>query len=588
MSNSRGKPSQKYDDHSPHPSGPTPHHADPLPHPAKPSPHPSGPSPHPSGPTPRRENPPPHHADPLPHPAKPSPHPSGPSPHPTGTSPRPVNPSVNQQQQQVKPKQKVVVIKRYFVILESLFLFVGMVTYMADLITDIVVGFQYILLHDYFWSGLTFAFVIIPSITIQYFSFRWFVIDSQHSLKPKHVSFLKRIWDWFVWLIVHILQLGALKRYWRTIKYCWRSHEHPDYYDLSIYEYRDITMLRLLEAFMEAAPQLVLQVYIMTQQSDIYWLTVSSAIISLASLSWGLEAYHKALRESCSNKNNLGYVGLTFRIIWRTFTITARVISLALFASYYKWLIFPLIGIHWVGMTLWLVYQDTDFCTTRLEEVLFDAVIGIIHIFCFFNMKEGRTRYRALFFYTIIFVENTIMFALWYHHDGQQRGYGLPALVFVWGGFFLGLVVMLFYYRCLHPNGNIRLWGGGPPIKPNWKPVLQVDGSAVYDNPGRDEVDGPIPWSDIIIPAATRGCHGNLFTNRGRRYCYWRTEDGTCPCEEPLPNGDLRTTTVQPGVTVADPTMIRIIDQENGRCDCNGETVNCCDKNGKPRIETLL
>ena len=47
---------------------------------------------------------------------------------------------MNQQQQQVKPKQKVVVIKRYFVILESLFLFAGMVTYMADLITDIVVG----------------------------------------------------------------------------------------------------------------------------------------------------------------------------------------------------------------------------------------------------------------------------------------------------------------------------------------------------------------------------------------------------------------------------------------------------------------
>ena len=57
------------------------------------------------------------------------------------------------------------------------------------------------------------------------------------------------------------------------MKYGWRSQERPDYYDLSVYEYRDITMLRLLESFMERAPQLVLQVYIMTQQEDIYWLT---------------------------------------------------------------------------------------------------------------------------------------------------------------------------------------------------------------------------------------------------------------------------------------------------------------------------
>ncbi len=40
-----------------------------------------------------------------------------------------------------------------------------------------------------------------------------------------------------------------------------------------VYEWRDLTMLRLLEAFLESAPQLVLQVYIMTQMPKVFWLT---------------------------------------------------------------------------------------------------------------------------------------------------------------------------------------------------------------------------------------------------------------------------------------------------------------------------
>lgn len=58
-------------------------------------------------------------------------------------------------------------------------------------------------------------------------------------------------------------------------------------------------------------------------------------------------------------------------------------------------------GVHWFAMTLWLVVQDTDFCATWWEERLFNAVVGVIHIFCFFNMKEGRSRWRMVSFYTV-------------------------------------------------------------------------------------------------------------------------------------------------------------------------------------------
>ena len=62
-------------------------------------------------------------------------------------------------------------------------------------------------------------------------------------------------------------------RYWRTLKYGLKSRKDHRYYKMMVYEYRDITMLRLLEAFMESTPQLVLQVYIMVETQNLYWFT---------------------------------------------------------------------------------------------------------------------------------------------------------------------------------------------------------------------------------------------------------------------------------------------------------------------------
>ena len=65
-------------------------------------------------------------------------------------------------------------------------------------------------------------------------------------------------------------------RYIRCLRYGWKSRSKPEdekYHNSMVYEWRDLTMLRLLEAFLESAPQLVLQVYIMTQKPRVFWLT---------------------------------------------------------------------------------------------------------------------------------------------------------------------------------------------------------------------------------------------------------------------------------------------------------------------------
>ncbi|XP_054771951.2 XK-related protein 4-like [Lytechinus pictus] len=346
--------------------------------------------------------------------------------------------------------------KGNFTLIDALFFIVGMALYIADHVTDIVVGVQYWRRGDTLWSAMTFVFVFVPSLVLQYFSFRWFVLDTRENGKDGPKALKKPLRAWCQWLITHALQLGAIKRYWRTVKYGLRSRRDIKYYNMMIYEYRDLSMLRLLEAFMESAPQLVLQVYIMLESEEFHWLTAASAVVSLSSLAFSLESYHNVLRVSRKDRLNISYLGVTFRILWRLFTITARVIAMALFACIYEWWLLIVAGAHWFVMTAWLIWQKTEFHNAMRDEIPFDAVVGIIHIFCFFNMKDGHTRYRALAFYAVIFIENTILLVLWYQkQESREKIYAIPAFGFVWGGFFVGLLFMALYYTSCHPTDDI-------------------------------------------------------------------------------------------------------------------------------------
>ena len=88
------------------------------------------------------------------------------------------------------------------------------------------------------------------------------------------------------------------------------------HYNIYIEQWRDITMLRLFEVFIESAPQLVLQLYILAynrhfdKEKD--WLTALSACFSLLSLSTSIVSYSKALRDASENKGNT-YFSLKFK-----------------------------------------------------------------------------------------------------------------------------------------------------------------------------------------------------------------------------------------------------------------------------------
>ncbi|KAM7405302.1 hypothetical protein PAMP_012575 [Pampus punctatissimus] len=256
---------------------------------------------------------------------------------------------------------------------------------------------------------------------------------------------------------IHALYLGAQSR--------WHSNGPRRHFHWRLmFESADITMLRLLEAFLKSAPQLVLQLSIMIHGNVVLPLQGLSASASLVSLAWMIASYQKVLRDSRDDKLPMSYKAVIAQMLWHFFTIGARTVAFALFASVFQLYFGIFIVSHWCIMTFWIIQGETDFCMSKWEEIIYNMVVGIIYIFCWFNVKEGPSRFRMIVYYSVTLAENVALTAAWYTYRGTHPSdsYALVVVCLVACSFALGTFFMLVYYCWLHPDGPIlgSQWGG--------------------------------------------------------------------------------------------------------------------------------
>ncbi|XP_071368500.1 XK-related protein 7-like, partial [Centroberyx affinis] len=256
---------------------------------------------------------------------------------------------------------------------------------------------------------------------------------------------------------IHALYLGAQSRWHGDGP---RRHFHWRL----MFESADITMLRLLEAFLKSAPQLVLQLSIMIHGNAVLPLQGLSASASLVSLAWMIASYQKVLRDSRDDKLPMSYKAVIAQMLWHFFTIGARTVAFALFASVFQLYFGIFIVSHWCVMTFWIIQGETDFCMSKWEEIIYNMVVGIIYIFCWFNVKEGPSRFRMTVYYSVTLAENVALTAAWYAYRGPHTSdsYALVVVCLVACSFALGTFFMLVYYCWLHPDGPVlgSQWGG--------------------------------------------------------------------------------------------------------------------------------
>ncbi|KAM9342060.1 XK-related protein 7 [Pholidichthys leucotaenia] len=383
----------------------------------------------------------------------------------------------------------------------------ALLVFFSDGASDLWLAADYYLRGSYWYFAPTLVFVIVPSVVVQVLSFRWFAYDFSETVEsgtaattvvaasgtaesdiatkdsgergagrtaaagvlpgPCTGGGARRCCRFFMWLFqatIHIFQLAQVWRYVHALYLGVQSRWHGDperrhYYWRMMFESADISMLRLLESFLKSAPQLVLQLSIMIQASEVLPLQGISASASLISLAWMISSYQKVLRDSRDDKLPMTYKAVIVKILWHLFAIGARTLAFALFASVFQIYFGIFIVAHWCIMTFWIIQGETDFCMSKWEEIIYNMMVGIVYIFCWFSVREGRTHCRMLIYSLTVFIENVALTTAWYLYRSSSDFYAVVMVCVVASSYALGTFFMLVYYCLLHPDGSVSGWG---------------------------------------------------------------------------------------------------------------------------------
>lgn len=280
-----------------------------------------------------------------------------------------------------------------------------------------------------------------------------------------------------VYIIVLILQLAPVIRYVDSLKYALKSlkaekkknfGEQRKYYELMLKEDSDVALLRVLECFLEAAPQQILQITILlvTYNYGIdNTLTIIHQVLSIGSsfvsMAWSMASYHRSVRFVLDTKDNISKTGTAMQFIWHFLVTVSRILSISVLAS-----IFPIptaIGIivHWLVMTMWLCCTEkTNFCNQNLfYDTIFFSIFGLVYTFTHVNLSEGKTRCKYIFFYVICFIENSIATAVWgsiEYSKLKNTYYYMPLIILNILSFIVGILFMIIYYKVFHPSKGMK------------------------------------------------------------------------------------------------------------------------------------
>lgn len=403
---------------------------------------------------------------------------------------------------------------------DVLFNVISLAGYFCDVVFDVVLGYALLERGRIGYFTVVISLVLLSLLVSQIVSFRWYwnnmkrkrsdLAPSTTSAQPppnnnvdngqlaavaeKKDAFIETFGDsqamrlkTYSIIAVHIIQCGVLWRYAKLfVPVNLRRVKH---------EVRDLCMLRLVHGFCEAAPMLLLQLYLLiTIQSDSKFLSegsevklktlsgktyspsltiaqqsslvqqqtektfkdlnVVSASLSLFSVCWALASFSKNVRLQKVHRLVLTWLGVIFQFIWRLGTVTSRIASLTVYASVYKYWVFLVIILHWFSMLLWLISPKNVFHGERISKVrktLLSALIAFVYIFAYINLQEVNHRQKMFIFYIVMFLENALLVSLWLAGIWDRRTeqwHVTPMLIL--GTFVVGIFFMLLYYRFFH------------------------------------------------------------------------------------------------------------------------------------------
>ncbi|XP_073687324.1 XK-related protein 9 [Garra rufa] len=327
----------------------------------------------------------------------------------------------------------------------------GLIFCLLDIGSDFLLSVQYFRSGHVTWAVLTLVFVLVGSVCIQIFSYEWFEVDKENYKEDdKGLSTCCLIG-------IHVLQIGICTRYIQLLKKSYKAlrSQQKDQSEI-IGLATDLSMLRMFETFLESIPQLILQAYIILEHNHRSNLQYLSMAVSFLTIAWATVDYRRCLRQSLTYLNKMpSGIPTVVYLSYKIFTITPRILSLTLFIMLSTFSTVSMACI-WLLGTIWAFLEETNFCISRVLEYLYRAVVGVILIFTFFNVKGQNTKVHMTLYYIFNLCHNLsapiLLFLL--KPESERTDYFLPILFFILVSNLMGLGFLGLYYSLLHPRGS--------------------------------------------------------------------------------------------------------------------------------------
>ncbi|XP_039461931.1 XK-related protein 8-like isoform X2 [Oreochromis aureus] len=237
------------------------------------------------------------------------------------------------------------------------------------------------------------------------------------------------------------------------------DEQEPDFESIAVSLNHDLSMLRIIETFSESAPQLTLMLTIFLQSGHLDLVTVLKAVGSASAIAFTVTTYHRSMRSYLPDKEKQQITSSVIYFIWNLVLISSRLTALALFASVLPCFIFAHFICSWLVLFFFAWRSKTDFMESPCGEWLYRATVGLIWYFDWFNVAEGKTRYRTALYHGYILTDICILCAVWCWKMSTdppdfliEPMHALITAACVVAVYILGLILKVIYYKFFHPN----------------------------------------------------------------------------------------------------------------------------------------
>uniref|UniRef100_A0A3Q4MTP7 XK-related protein n=1 Tax=Neolamprologus brichardi TaxID=32507 RepID=A0A3Q4MTP7_NEOBR len=306
---------------------------------------------------------------------------------------------------------------------------VGLPLFMLDIVLDVLAAVSFYKERAYVYLGVLLLFLLGSSLLTQAYSWLWYSYDEfERKTKVEKLPSPRQL------KLLHVFQLGI---YFSRHTGSSADEQEPDSESIAVSLNHDLSMLRIIETFAE----------------------MLKAVGSASAIAFTVTTYHRSLRSFLPDKEKQQITSSVIYFIWNLVLISSRLTALALFASVLPCFIFTHFICSWLVLFFFAWRSKTDFMDSPCGEWLYRATVGLIWYFDWFNVAEGKTRYRTALYHGYILTDICILCAVWCWKMSTdppdfviEPTYALITAVCVVAVYILGLILKAIYYKLFHPN----------------------------------------------------------------------------------------------------------------------------------------